>query len=389
MWKAKRKATAEVDFQHAVKVWLNGVGLEDFGSSEDKNKSAVSKFLNRMLGLSLTRQNMLFETFAKLVEHVVKRARREGKYDEAITELEGRRIEITDETTVQTATASRGELVHLNVETDRGIPFADARATLKAADADFAAEHAPGAPRPNFLDMRTFRAPKNHNGFYRSKNPHPIHKKHLVMMAIKSKSYTPGEGGLSLRIFRPNTGISQMSFTDVLQRYVKAVPEDLEDDWTTGFDDGDKYCSHGPKCKHGKACQVGKRTQQNHVLRGSILYAMRKAESSINAATSGAANGVKLKVCRVCETKDGGQSHVGLLIPGVYVDTVIDAMEAEDEAPPPAPAPAPEPESDDEPVLLTMDFDRKPDVKPGAGWGNWSATDRSGLYGGGGAGPFG
>ena len=75
MWKARRTAAREVGFGYAARVWLQTVGFDgnDFGTSSKEargggGKSGVGKFLNRLLGLPLVQQNLIFETFAKLVE---------------------------------------------------------------------------------------------------------------------------------------------------------------------------------------------------------------------------------------------------------------------------------------------------------------------------------
>ena len=95
----------------------------------------VGRFLNRLLGLTIGRQEMLFAFFSNLVDLNVKQARREGKYDEGVLEVKGRSIAIVDETTVDEATDDHGALVAYRVRVDRGTPFAIAQATLEQASA--------------------------------------------------------------------------------------------------------------------------------------------------------------------------------------------------------------------------------------------------------------
>ncbi|KAK7232597.1 hypothetical protein SO694_00035161 [Aureococcus anophagefferens] len=330
-WKAAKKAMTEIDFPHAVGVWFKSVGID--ASLDTEKKASVGVFLNRLLGLTLVRQNLIFDYFSKLVDHHVRVARREGKYDEAIAEVKGHRVEITDETVLQAETSTRGELVHLNVEVDRGIPWDEALAVLASATEDAAHEKAAKEAqaqhrgRNAFTDMRSLRGRAEVAGFYRSNIPNPATKKHYVALAIVGKTYTAGDTSGTIRVYRPNTGISQMQKVDLLQRYGKIDAADVKKEWKALYDNGDKHCSHGPKCKHGAKCQVGKRTQQKHVLQGSLLVSMRKAEAIIQKRTG---NAIRLGVCRVVETDDAGKSVLGIDLPTCYCQNVMDELQEED-----------------------------------------------------------
>ncbi|EGB03273.1 hypothetical protein AURANDRAFT_55617 [Aureococcus anophagefferens] len=307
------------------------VGID--ASLDTEKKASVGVFLNRLLGLTLVRQNLIFDYFSKLVDHHVRVARREGKYDEAIAEVKGHRVEITDETVLQAETSTRGELVHLNVEVDRGIPWDEALAVLASATEDAAHEKAAKEAqaqhrgRNAFTDMRSLRGRAEVAGFYRSNIPNPATKKHYVALAIVGKTYTAGDTSGTIRVYRPNTGISQMQKVDLLQRYGKIDAADVKKEWKALYDNGDKHCSHGPKCKHGAKCQVGKRTQQKHVLQGSLLVSMRKAEAIIQKRTG---NAIRLGVCRVVETDDAGKSVLGIDLPTCYCQNVMDELQEED-----------------------------------------------------------
>lgn len=73
---------------HVVASWVPKMGLkwEDFKSS---NPNCVSKFLNRILGLPLERQNVLFEMFESLVTDVMKQAIERGDFDRGIATMKG------------------------------------------------------------------------------------------------------------------------------------------------------------------------------------------------------------------------------------------------------------------------------------------------------------
>ena len=140
-WKYLRDRSKQCCFEDACELWLQRVGFDFVKAAKTGTaaRSSVGTFLNRLLGLRLSQQNAVFDVFAKLVEHAVRKARREGQFDEAIKEIDGRNVEITDETVVVEATEDRAALVHLCVEVDRGITWDDAVARLAEAKAALAA----------------------------------------------------------------------------------------------------------------------------------------------------------------------------------------------------------------------------------------------------------
>ena len=160
-------------------MWLERVGFDFVKAAKTGNtaRSSVGTFLNRLLGLRLSQQNAVFDVFAKLVEHAVRKARREGQFDEAIKEIDGRKVEITDETVVVEATEDRAALAHLCVEIDRGITWDDAVARLKEAQKDTTA--ASFGTRLDGVRRRT-----SHSSFYVARAPNPITKKRLSLIHI-------------------------------------------------------------------------------------------------------------------------------------------------------------------------------------------------------------
>lgn len=321
LWKNQRKANAEVDFQFAAKLWLKSVGVEldSAGGSGDSNsqaKTAVGRFLNRLLGLRLVQQNLLFDTFARLVDLGVRQARREGRYDEAIHEVRGRNVSVVGETTLAPATDEYGALEHIEVRVDRGISFEDAVKFLEEAEAEAAqADESTGS---RFItDMRTNKKKSNVTGFFISKNPHPISRRNLPVLAIAAKAYTPGTQ-TSLRVYRPNTGVWSFDTSDLFQKYSRITREDIKQAWDTEFNQ--TLCSHGHRCKNKATCEVGKRIITTHVLTGSLLISMRKAERVLYSQ-SGTHH--RLKVVRVVESADNGRSILALEVPKTYIDDVL------------------------------------------------------------------
>ena len=104
-WRAQRDAVKRVDFVYAARLWFKSVGLD---APSRKGAPSVGRFLNRLLGLTLTRQGLLFDYFAAMTDLAVRQARREGKYDEAVMELRGRTVKLVEETVVCPPTAEGG-----------------------------------------------------------------------------------------------------------------------------------------------------------------------------------------------------------------------------------------------------------------------------------------
>ena len=48
----------------------------------DKGHNDMSKFLNRILGMKVERQNLLFKYFADTLNAIINQAKRSGKYDQ-------------------------------------------------------------------------------------------------------------------------------------------------------------------------------------------------------------------------------------------------------------------------------------------------------------------
>uniref|UniRef100_A0A7S3JZA5 Strawberry notch AAA domain-containing protein n=1 Tax=Aureoumbra lagunensis TaxID=44058 RepID=A0A7S3JZA5_9STRA len=336
MWKAQRAATNQIDFQYAAKIWLKQVAIEcdttvNSKSRDKEGKTAVGRFLNRILGLKLVQQNLLFEEYARLVEHTIRTARREQRYDEAISELKGRKIKVVERNTLVHGTDEFGNLEHVRVQMDRGISYEKAVEFLKEAREDY--ERAEKARSDQLkqagykiTDMRRNKQTTPMNGFWISKKDHPVAKRKMPVLAIEAKSLTPGQAtNASIRIYRPGTGVWNMSAIDLLQKYKRATDDEIKDIWENDFEHYAKVCSHGSKCKHGIDCEVGKRIIHHDVIKGSLLRAMREAEKAISAA-HGIANH-RLKVMRVTETEENGESFLCIQITKNYIDTVTERLQ--------------------------------------------------------------
>ena len=98
----------------------------------DREKLEVKRFLNRLLGLPLREQTLLFDTFSATLAAVVEAARRDGKYDEGIADLSGAAVSLADpEALCWRDPLTKAETRTCLVRVDRGVSFEAAEAKLR------------------------------------------------------------------------------------------------------------------------------------------------------------------------------------------------------------------------------------------------------------------
>lgn len=91
----------------------------------------MRRFLNRILGLPVADQNLLFAYFSAALSAEIKQARSEGKYTEGLSDLAGRSVKLLSTHTFWTDPGS-GLVTNANVfSVDRGVSFADALRRLE------------------------------------------------------------------------------------------------------------------------------------------------------------------------------------------------------------------------------------------------------------------
>ena len=142
----------EVDFSLAAKAWLLKVGIDLLDKSRDHiNKRMpqlkVSTFLNRLLGIPVREQQLLFDVFARRFEGLVRTARKTGAYDLGIMQIQsslpGNRIKVKSGPALLYTKpgGGRAQVSLWEFTEDRSVSFeqsqgilADARASAKIAN---------------------------------------------------------------------------------------------------------------------------------------------------------------------------------------------------------------------------------------------------------------
>jgi len=256
---------------------------------KDKEASDVGRFLNRILGLSVEKQNLLFSYFCECLNAAVETAKREGRYNEGVTDVSGSSITLVGDPRPVFADFQKGlmETKHVTVNVDRGIDWDSA------------------------VKLFQENGSNKFDGFYCSKREQKGRR--LYLLAIRKETSTH-----LFNITRPNTGRSpyEEEKADLLNKYNKISLEDAEAGWKVQYDRTRDQCIHGVGCKSGPSCKTGCRITQIHLLCGGIIPLLSALELAM------AKNGDKLgltkesRSLRVVRVElDNGQRLVGLRYP--------------------------------------------------------------------------
>ncbi len=173
-------------------LWLADVDVNEDDFPVTGKKKIVPKFLNRVLGLSLTKQSLLMNYFFAFVELEVKAARAAGKMDVGVRTLSGQSVEIVDKP--RSFCFSKDCQINLfKVTADKGMPF-------EAAYDVFSEERA-----------HQSESSKITTGFYSQQGRgHKIPKIHLVI--------SPDNRSNKVIVYRPNEGQGVLTKSYVSRR---------------------------------------------------------------------------------------------------------------------------------------------------------------------------
>jgi hypothetical protein len=238
-----------------VQVGLSAEGLSEANVASlmetgggGKDAGDVRKFLNRILGLPVRGQNLLFGYFTEVLEAEVKAAKAEGKYSEGVSDLSGSNIRIeSTKTVLKDPFGSGAELKQTRVLIDRGVSFDTAAEILKAHR----------------------RIPKD--GFYRMRRE--MYGRTQCVLALAK----PGQRN-TFSIHRPNTGASffEMDVEELNQKYTKYREENEDaarEPWEVNYKLTELSCMHGTSCERGAACTAGSRAVRCCILSGAVVPA--------------------------------------------------------------------------------------------------------------------
>uniref|UniRef100_UPI0037E99510 si:ch73-63e15.2 isoform X2 n=1 Tax=Semicossyphus pulcher TaxID=241346 RepID=UPI0037E99510 len=295
----------EALFFRDMKLGMMDVGIfckeSRFGINTEKDCS-ITKFLNRILGLEVHKQNHLFQYFTDNFDYLIEKDKKEGKYDMGILDLAPGNDEIYEEkqeTFMTVGNPQDGQVVLYKISVDRGMPWDEAyNRSLHLSGPD--------------------------EGFYLSlklRGNHPC-----VLLAEQGR-------GKNLIVYKPNIGkqTHPESLDNLQQRYRKVSPEEARDSWENQFTFSFKKCSHANwngKCKkieEGHECLQGMRLRQYHMLCGALLRVWKRVSDVVSDITSSSI----LQIVRL-KTKQHNK-QVGIKIPENCVARVREELLLMDE----------------------------------------------------------
>uniref|UniRef100_A0AAX7UJ01 Protein strawberry notch homolog 2 n=1 Tax=Astatotilapia calliptera TaxID=8154 RepID=A0AAX7UJ01_ASTCA len=228
----------------------------------DRFLSLITKFLNRILGLEVHKQNHLFQYFTDNFDYLIEKDKKEGKYDMGILDLAPGNDEIYEETQETFLTAGNpqdGQVVLYKISVDRGMPWDEAykkSLNLSGHDEGF------------YLSMKVSNYP-------------------CVLLAEQGR-------GKNFVVYKPNIGkqTHPESLEKLHQKYRKVTPEEARDCWENQFTFSFKKCSHANwngKCKkieEGQECLQGMRLRQYHMLCGALLRVWKRVSDVVSDITN-------------------------------------------------------------------------------------------------------
>ena len=166
-------------------LWLTDVDVNENDFPVAGKKHIVAKFLNRLLGLSISKQSLLMNYFFAFVELEVKASRAAGKMDVGIKTLSGQSVEIVDNP--RSFCFSEGCQIKLfKVKVDKGMTYEDAHDVYSE---ELANQSESG---------------KIVTGFYiQQGRKHKMPKVHLII--------SPDQRSQKVIVYRPNAGRGVLS----------------------------------------------------------------------------------------------------------------------------------------------------------------------------------
>ncbi|XP_006876775.1 PREDICTED: protein strawberry notch homolog 2 [Chrysochloris asiatica] len=271
------------------------------GCLDVEKDCSIPKFLNRILGLEVYKQNALFQYFSDTFDHLIEVDKREGKYDMGILDLAPGIDEIYEESQQVFLTPGHpqdGQVVFYKISVDRGLRWEEAFAkSLELTGA--------------------------YDGFYLSYKVRGNKTSCLLAEQNRNKHFT---------VYKPNIGRqSQLETLDSLCRKFRWVTaEEAQEHWESNYLFSLKHCSHVAWNQHcrlvqeGKDCVQGLRLRHHYMLCGALLRVWGRIAAVMAEITSSS----YLQIVRL-KTKDQ-KKQVGIKVPEVCVRRVLQELQLMD-----------------------------------------------------------
>ncbi|XP_057396715.1 protein strawberry notch homolog 2 isoform X3 [Balaenoptera acutorostrata] len=267
----------------------------------EKADCSISKFLNRILGLEVHKQNTLFQYFSDTFDHLIAADKKEGKYDMGILDLAPGIDEIYEESQqvfLAPGHPQDGQVIFYKISVDRGLKWEEAYA-------------------------RSLELMGTHDGFYLSYKVRGNKPSCLLAQQNRGKLFT---------VYKPNIGRqSQLETLDSLcRRFHRVTAEEAREHWESSYTFSLTHCSHTTWNRHcrlvqeGKDCAQGLRLRHHYMLCGALLRVWGRIAAVMADVTSSS----YLQIVRL-KTKDK-KKQVGIKIPEACVRRVLQELQLMD-----------------------------------------------------------
>ncbi|EMP24159.1 Protein strawberry notch like protein 2 [Chelonia mydas] len=311
----------EAEFFQEMKQGLISVGIcckeMKYGYVSVEKDCSITKFLNRILGLEVHKQNMLFQYFTDTFDHLIEKDKKEGKYDMGILDLAPGVDEIYEESKEVFLTPGHpqdGQVVFYKISVDRGLKWEEAyEKSLKLTGTydGFYLSHKVNSPAPPGL------------------LPHGSETrgcKYTCLLAEQGR-------GKNFILYKPNIGKQSQpeSLDRLFKKYRQVPPEEAKEHWESSYLFSFTNCNHAVwnrTCKliqEGKECFQGMRLRRYYMLCGALLRVWSKIASIMSDIT----NTSYLQIVRL-KTKEK-KKQVGIKIPESCVHRVREELKQMDE----------------------------------------------------------
>jgi len=251
------EASEQVTFRGLALSWLREVGIDLLNADAKKGRlvakaGGVSMFLNRILGLALKKQDILFSYFTASLERAILRALQDGTTDRGVKTLGGRSLGF-DENPKAIYKDADGELIHHVLKQDLGIEWEIALSKFRNAVRRQAIEEMEMRETDSMLRLDELKQYRYANGFWKCPSGERVFLA-IQRATIGSKS---AGGNVAVNTYSPESGTGTMYVSKLLQFYVKVLDEgEARAMWEAQFN---------------RSVERGTRIKEIHFLSGSIF----------------------------------------------------------------------------------------------------------------------
>ncbi|XP_031204814.1 protein strawberry notch homolog 2 isoform X2 [Mastomys coucha] len=280
-----------------------GIGSRESrsGCLDVEKDCSITKFLNRILGLEVHKQNALFQYFSDTFDHLIEIDKKEGRYDMGILDLAPGINEIHEESQqvfLAPGHPQDGQVVFYKISVDRGMKWEEAL-------------------------TRSLELKGPYDGFYLSYKVRGSKTSCLLAEQNRGEYFT---------VYKPNIGRqSQLETLDSLcRKFHRVTAEEAREPWESSYALSLEHCSHttwNQRCRlaqEGKCCAQGLRLRHHYMLCGALL----RVWGRIAAVMADVSSSSYLQIVRL-KTKDK-KKQVGIKIPEGCVHRVLQELQLMD-----------------------------------------------------------